>query len=166
MSCGSWHLSDVELAHLSNALFLGMFAGSNTVGYISDRHGRRIGVLFGVDGIIILCFCVIFVVWVGGSQTLFLCFGSLCKYIIAFRDLLTKRLLSRRFNVALVLCSFFGALSSLAPSFPLLLAARLGVGTGVGGSPAAITLYTETLPTAGRSGLLKLTSEAPIAGPI
>jgi MFS family permease len=105
--------SDADATLLSTVLFAGMFVGAHVNGALSDRHGRRAGVLS-----------------------------------------------------ALAACAVCGALAGAAPSYPWLLAARFGVGVGVGGSPAAITLYTEVLPHAGRGRRLMLQSVAFTAGAV
>jgi MFS family permease len=45
----------------------------------------------------------------------------------------------------------FGALSSIAPNFPILLILRGLTGVGIGGVPQSVTLYAEFLPMAQRA---------------
>lgn len=61
--------------------------------------------------------------------------------------LMADRIGRRPTVLLLTACTgIFGLMSALVSSFTMLLACRALVGIGVGGSPAALTLFTEFLP--------------------
>jgi putative MFS transporter len=121
-------MTDAQVTALTLAVFAGMFGGANFNGAVSDRFGRRPGVLSGLRA---------------GS-------GSGPVFVSTLYIALCFSMLTGWGRAALAICALFGVLSGLAPSLPWLVAARFGVGFGVGGSPAAIALYTEVLPIASR----------------
>jgi MFS family permease len=89
-----WGLSNGDMTLLQTLVLLAMGVGSNLVGWISDRLGRRPATA-----------------------------------------------------VSITAATLGGVVAAFSPSFAFLVACRVVVGFGVGAAPAALTLYTDFLPT-------------------
>uniref|UniRef100_A0A8C6TJM1 SV2 related protein b n=1 Tax=Neogobius melanostomus TaxID=47308 RepID=A0A8C6TJM1_9GOBI len=92
-----WALLSYEVAFITSVVFIGMGVSSPLWGNLSDKHGRRTGLISTM-------------VWT----------------------------------------IYYGLLSSFAPRYGWMITLRALVGFGVGGSPQAVTLYSEFLPVKAR----------------
>ncbi|CAI5500739.1 unnamed protein product [Closterium sp. Naga37s-1] len=123
-----WGVGGDGEAALSSVVFTGMLVGAFAWGLLADSRGRR----FAFTATALLTFLAVL-----------LCFPKLsaCPTSPQTRFAFT----------ATALLTFLAALlSALAPSFPLLLAARALVGVGLGGAPVIFSLFLEFTPPASR----------------
>ncbi|CAI5517201.1 unnamed protein product [Closterium sp. Naga37s-1] len=165
-----WGVGGDGEAALSSVVFAGMLVGAFAWGLLADSRGRRL--LSTLAGMLVGAFA-----WgvladsrgrSPGLPSQQQCFppSALCLPQIPHPSLpllhltpppsLLSLALShpphRRFAfTATALLTFLAALlSALAPSFPLLLAARALVGVGLGGAPVIFSLFLEFTPPASR----------------